>query len=68
MGIPLSHLAAPVLFRKCNYKPAWPLRRLNYVLDKTAEVGLKANHTGFAKSRVVCILEQLWRVCFFELR
>ena len=43
-GIPLSHLPAPILVLKCNYKAVWPIRRLNYVLGKTAEVGLKANH------------------------
>ena len=68
MGTPLSHLPAPILALKCNYKAVWPIRRLNYILGKTAEVGLNANHIGFAKTSVVYILEQLWRVCFFSLR
>ena len=66
-GIPLSHLPAPILVLKCSYKAVWPIRRLNYVFASTVGVGLKATASGFAKTRVVCILEQLWRMCFFEL-
>ena len=53
-----------LLVLKCNYKAVWPIRRLNCVLASTAGIGLKATASGFAKTRVVCILEQLWRVCF----
>ena len=62
-----SHLPAPILVLKCSESLCSCIRCLNYVLASTAGVGLKATASGFAKTRVVCILEQLWRVCFFSL-
>ena len=56
-----------LLVLKCSERPAWPLCHLNCVLASTAGVALRATASGFAKTRVVCILEQLWRVCFFLL-
>ena len=63
-GIPLSP-PSPVFGSKMQCSGCSCIRPKNRVLDSPAEVALKCHLSGFAKTRVVCILEQLWRGWFF---
>ena len=64
MGIPLSHLPAPILVLKCSESLCSCIRRLNYVLASTGVGSLKVTYTGFAKTRGVCNILQLQQVRF----